>query len=184
MLCSHLPWSCFLQPAHLLDHLLVHAESKQAEAMRTHSLPAQQVHRSWGYLRALCRRADAWLKHTLSANLDALVALALIVVLLLGSLVLAGFLTVRIGQPGFYPNDRPGFLHSCLCNVTNCNVRMSIDIYVYIYICVCVLLCWPRGLITLLLHKSALTCYSHHHQTSCADHRCSSCCTLKQSMQY
>ena len=58
------------------------------------------MHHSWLHVQTLCKAADAWLKQTLSANLDALVALALIVVLLLGSLILAGFLTVRIGQPG------------------------------------------------------------------------------------
>ena len=101
--CPEAPPS--LQLVQSSNQVLACAESKQAGARRTQSLPAQQAHRSWGHLQALCRRADAWLKHTLNANLDALVALALIVALLLGSLVLAGFLTVRIGQPIVCPKQ-------------------------------------------------------------------------------
>lgn len=61
-------------------------------------MPAKKVHGSWTHARTVGRSADAWLKHSLVGNLDALVALALIVMLLLGSLALTGFLTVRIGQ--------------------------------------------------------------------------------------
>lgn len=61
-------------------------------------MPARKVHGPWRHARRVGRSADAWLKHSLAGNLDALVALALIVMLLLGSLALTGFLTVRIGQ--------------------------------------------------------------------------------------
>lgn len=50
-------------------------------------------------MKGACRDMDTWWKHTLQANLNALVALALIVMLLVGTLALAGFLTVRIGPP-------------------------------------------------------------------------------------
>ena len=69
------------------------------EAKRAGLLPAKQVRRSWTHTRTACRNADQWLKHSLSENLDSLVALALIVTLLVGSLVLTGFLAVQIGQP-------------------------------------------------------------------------------------
>ena len=73
------------------------AGTKQASG-RTRSMPAKAPKRSWTHARTISSRADAWLKDSLVGNLDALVALALIVMLLLGSLALTGFLTVRIGQ--------------------------------------------------------------------------------------
>ncbi len=48
-------------------------------------------------MKGACRDLDTWLKHTLQAKLNALVALALILMLLVGTLALTGFLTVRIG---------------------------------------------------------------------------------------
>lgn len=54
-------------------------------------------------MKGACRDLDTWLKRTLQANLNALVALALIITLLVGTLALTGFLTVRIGLPYCIP---------------------------------------------------------------------------------
>lgn len=78
-------------------------------------MPGKQVHRSWRNTRTVCRGADAWLKHSLVGNLDALVALALIVMLLLGSLVLTGFLTVRIGQSACWKLPRSASQMVVMC---------------------------------------------------------------------
>lgn len=75
----------------------MHAGTQQ-QAKHAGSLPAEQVRRSWTHVRSACRNADQWLKHSLTENLDSLVALTLIVTLLVGSLVLTGFLAVQIGQ--------------------------------------------------------------------------------------
>lgn len=56
------------------------------------------MHRRWVGVKGACRELDTGLKHALQVNLDALVALALIVMLLVGSLALTGFMTVRIGS--------------------------------------------------------------------------------------
>ena len=81
------------------------------KSTRTRLLPGKQVHRSWTHTHSACRNADQWLKHSLTSNLDSLVALALIVALLVGSLVLTGFLAVRIGQPAVSTAD--------VCSVTS-----------------------------------------------------------------
>ena len=52
----------------------------------------------WDVVRQKCRAVDIWLRQTLQANLEPLVALALIALLLLGTLALTGFLTMRIGE--------------------------------------------------------------------------------------
>ncbi|KAL3143003.1 hypothetical protein ABBQ38_003282 [Trebouxia sp. C0009 RCD-2024] len=75
-------------------------DGARQESRHPWPMPAKKVHGSWTHARTVGRSADAWLKHSLVGNLDALVALALIVMLLLGSLALTGFLTVRIGQEG------------------------------------------------------------------------------------
>ena len=74
------------------------AEVQHVQSSRPESAASGRVHRIWLLLQGACKDMDTWMKHTLHANLDALVALALIVVLLVGTLTLAGFLTVRIGQ--------------------------------------------------------------------------------------
>ncbi|DBB16654.1 TPA: hypothetical protein ACH3X3_014907 [Trebouxia sp. C0006] len=76
------------------------SEVQQAESSRAALPPPSHMLRQWIVMKGACRDLDTWLKHTLQANLNALVALALIVMLLVGTLALTGFLTVRIGQEG------------------------------------------------------------------------------------
>ncbi|DBA70834.1 TPA: hypothetical protein ACH3X2_011607 [Trebouxia sp. C0005] len=73
---------------------------QQAKSSNAASPPPSHMRRRWIVMKGACRDMDTWWKHTLQANLNALVALALIVMLLVGTLALAGFLTVRIGQEG------------------------------------------------------------------------------------
>ncbi len=80
-----------------------HAEVQQAESSTAALPPPSHMLRQWIVMKGACRDLDTWLKHTLQANLNALVALALIVMLLVGTLALTGFLTVRIGPPYCIP---------------------------------------------------------------------------------
>ena len=80
-----------------------HAEVQQAESSNAASPPPRHMHRRWIVMKGACRDLDNWLKTTLQANLNALVALALIVTLIVGTLALTGFLTVRIGPPYCIP---------------------------------------------------------------------------------
>lgn len=52
-------------------------------------------------MKQRCRAFDTWLRLSLQANLEPLVALALIVLLLVGTLALTGFVTMRIGKQCF-----------------------------------------------------------------------------------
>ena len=87
----------------MLEGTLSHAEVQQAESSNAASPPPRHMHRRWIVMKGACRDLDNWLKITLQANLNALVALALIVTLIVGSLALTGFLTVRIGPPCCIP---------------------------------------------------------------------------------
>ncbi len=80
-----------------------HAEVQRAKSSNAASPPPSHMHRRWIVMKGACRDLDTWLKHTLQANLNALVALALIVTLLVGTLALTGFLTVHIGPPYCIP---------------------------------------------------------------------------------
>ncbi len=80
-----------------------HAEVQQAKSSNAASPPPSHMRRRWIVMKGACRDLDTWLKRTLQANLNALVALALIITLLVGTLALTGFLTVRIGLPYCIP---------------------------------------------------------------------------------
>lgn len=119
-----------------------------------HPVPAKQAQRSWRHTRSACRNADTWLKHSLTGNLDSLVALALIVTLLLGSLLLTGFLTVRIGQPP----------PACLQCLVSCRV-----IHLHAVCCMAYVSSLPFHYchaMMLLPVPVTISTYSHHHQTA------------------
>lgn len=126
----------------------------QQNTRHAHSLPGKQAQRSWRHTRSACRNADTWLKHSLTGNLDSLVALALIVALLLGSLLLTGFLTVRIGQPPpaclqWLDSWSVIHLHAVCCMLYASSVPFHC--------------CHPTMLLPV---QVTIRTYSHHHQTA------------------